>query len=90
MLPVLVILNCVALIALILVWGRMPRKFKLIFSFSSIFSLLLLGLIASLGFNVTDMGPVEVLLLLLRGGLLFALLFGALSCYIAYRFFHTK
>ena len=88
--PILVILNCLALIILVLAWQKMPQKLRRIFLFACGLSLLLLGLITVIHLDATELGMFGLLLFFLRGGLLFALLFGAFSCYIAYRFFHTK
>lgn len=68
----------------------MPKKFKIIFTFSGVLALALLAVISALNITETEIDALAVLLFFLRGGFLFALLFGALSCYIAYRFFHTK
>ena len=83
--PILIILNILVLAVGIVVFYAVSKRFRKLFILGAFIPLAILAIISFVSQPLTAVGPKEILFFLLRGGLLFSVFSGLLTCYLISR-----
>ncbi len=83
--PILIILNVLVFAVGVVVFCAVSKRFKKLFILGAFIPLAILAIISFFSQSLAAVGPKEALFFLLRGGLLFAVFSGLLTCYLISR-----
>lgn len=83
--PILIILNVLVFAVGVVVFFAVSKRFKKLFILGAFIPLTILAIISFVSQPIATVGPKEALFFVLRGGLLFSVFSGLLTCYLISR-----